>query len=137
MVSVEEELQAAEEDLKQAENRRLLYSKGVPDFEAYRKLLEEDATNLLLLVRRLNVDEFPGHIDLLEAIQLLINDSKKTVEAIDGLQPMLQPLITQIKESLAGLNEKFQEEMNRQAEARELEKRTLERIKDYIEKHSS
>jgi len=137
MASLEEELQTAAENLKQAENRRELYSKGVPDFESYRKVLEEDATNLLLLVRRLNVDEFPGHIDLLEAIQLLINDSKKTVEAIDGLQPMLQPLITQIKESLAGLNEKFQEEMNRQAEMRELEKRTLESIKDYIEKHSS
>ena len=136
MVSVEEQLQIASENLKLAENRRELYSKGVPDFEAYRKVLEEDATNLLQLVRRLNVDEFPGHIDLLEAIQLLINDSKKTVEAIDGLQPMLQPLITQIRDSLDALDKKFQDEMSRQTEMRELEKKTLESIKDYIEKHS-
>ena len=136
MASLEERLSNAQHALEQAERRTDQYLKGVPDFEAYRIVLEEDAVNLLQLVRRLNVEEFPGNMDLLDSIQLTVNNSKKIIEAIDGLSPTIQPLLDEIKNTLDTLDLKFTAEMTRQAELRELEKKTLDNINAYLEKFS-
>ena len=135
-IDLEQRLLIEQKRLKVSESRKDRYLKGVPDFEAYRNILEEDATNLLLLVRRLNVDEFPGNMDLLESIQLTINSSKQIIKEIDGIAPQIQPLLEAIKSILTDLDSKFNTEMERQAKARELEKETLENINAYLEKMS-
>jgi len=135
-LSTEEQLAKATEELKVIESQKERYLEGVPDYEAYREVLEEDATKLLRLIKRLRQADFPGNIDLLEEIQLAIKASNRAVEAIDGAQPELQHLLNDIKDTIVALDQKFQEEMERQAEIRKLEKETLENINEYLAKYS-
>ncbi|GAF91669.1 unnamed protein product [marine sediment metagenome] len=134
MTSLEEQLKQQTKKLELAESQKERYLKGVPDYEAYREVLEEDATKLLRLIRRLREADFPGNIDLLEEIQLAIKASNRAVEAIDGVKPELQHLLEDIRDTIVALDKKFQEEMERQAEIRKLEKETLENINEYLAK---